>query len=82
VQAKGYGRITAEDGKVLLVHFSGIALDGFRSLAAGELISFVWRGGVADHGRHVAKDDRLTRSRARRLGAQASKKPRICVVRT
>jgi CspA family cold shock protein len=53
---KGYGRITADDGEVLFVHFSGIVGDGFRSLDEGDRVSFVWRGGVVDHGRHVAEN--------------------------
>jgi CspA family cold shock protein len=52
---KGYGRITADDGEVLFVHFSGIVGEGFRSLAEGDRVTFTWRGGVADHGRHVAE---------------------------
>jgi CspA family cold shock protein len=55
---KGYGRITADDGEVLFVHFSGIIGDGFRSLNEGDRVSFVWRGGIADHERHVAENVR------------------------
>ena len=55
---KGYGRITADDGEVLFVHFSGIIGEGFRSLAEGDRVSFVWRGGVGDHGRHAAESVR------------------------
>jgi CspA family cold shock protein len=51
---KGYGRITADDGEVLFVHFSGIVGDGYRSLEQGQQVSFVWAGGMADHGRHAA----------------------------
>ena len=51
---KGYGRITADDGEVLFVHFSGIEGEGFRSLEDGQRVSFIWSGGVVDHGRHVA----------------------------
>jgi cold shock CspA family protein len=52
---KGYGRITADDGEVLFVHFSGIAGGlGLRSLHAGERVSFVWEGMLADHDRHAA----------------------------
>jgi CspA family cold shock protein len=51
---KGYGRITADDGEVLFVHFSGILGDGYRSLEQGQQVSFVWDGGMADHGRHAA----------------------------
>jgi cold shock CspA family protein len=55
---KGYGRITADDGEVLFVHFSGIVGEGYRSLTEGERVSFVWRGSHADHGRHAAEDVR------------------------
>ena len=55
---KGYGRITADDGEVLFVSFAGIVGDGYRSLNEGDRVSFVWRGGVVDHGRHVAEDVR------------------------
>jgi CspA family cold shock protein len=51
---KGYGRITGDDGEVLWAHFSGISGDGYRSLDAGERVSFVWDGGIQDHGRHRA----------------------------
>lgn len=55
---KGYGRITADDGEVLFVHFSGILGAGLRSLDEGDRVSFVWRGGAVAHGRHVAQDVR------------------------
>ena len=53
---KGYGRITADDGEVLFVHFSGIVAEGYRSLTAGQRVSFVWRGSLGDHGRHAAEN--------------------------
>jgi CspA family cold shock protein len=56
---KGCGRITADDGEVLFVHFSGIVGQGFRSLEQGQRVSFVWEGLEGDHGRHVAVDVRL-----------------------
>jgi len=38
---KGFGFITPDDpGKDLFVHFSGIAGDGFRTLAEGARVSF------------------------------------------
>jgi CspA family cold shock protein len=38
---KGYGFITPDDGgKDAFVHFSGIAGDGFRTLAEGARVSF------------------------------------------
>jgi CspA family cold shock protein len=63
---KGYGRITADDGEVLFVHFSGVVGEGFRSLEKGQRVSFVWDGSEVDHGRHVAVDVRLE-SRSTRL---------------
>jgi CspA family cold shock protein len=53
---KGYGRITADDGEVLFVSFSGIVGEGYRSLQEGQRVSFRWEGGLADHGRHSAED--------------------------
>lgn len=60
-EEKGYGRITADDGEVLFVHFSGIVADGYRSLREGQRVSFVWNGGIQDHGRHTAEDVRAER---------------------
>lgn len=57
-QDKGYGRITADDGEVLFVHFSDIVGEGYRSLESGQRVEFVWRGGIQDHGRHHAEDVR------------------------
>jgi CspA family cold shock protein len=38
---KGYGFITPDEpGKDLFVHFSGIAGDGFKSLAEGSRVSY------------------------------------------
>jgi ribosome-associated protein YbcJ (S4-like RNA binding protein)/cold shock CspA family protein len=51
---RGYGRITADDGEVLFVHPSDIEADGYRALEEGQRLSFVWNGGIQDHGRHQA----------------------------
>jgi CspA family cold shock protein len=56
---KGYGRIAADDGELLFVHFSGIVGEGLRSLEQGQRVSFVWEGLEVDHGRHVAVGVRL-----------------------
>jgi cold shock CspA family protein len=53
---KGYGRITADDGEVLFVHFSDVVMDGYRLLEADQRVDFVWNGGIQDHGRHHAED--------------------------
>ena len=37
---RGYGFITAENGKEIFVHFSGIAKDGFKSLNEGQAVEF------------------------------------------
>jgi cold shock protein len=58
---KGYGRITADDGEVLFVHFSSIVADGYRALRSGQRVTFVWDGGIQDHGRHRAEDVRVER---------------------
>lgn len=55
-EEKGYGRITSDDGEVLFVHFGAIIMAGYRSLQAGQRVSFVWNGGIQDHGRHSAED--------------------------
>lgn len=55
---KGYGRITADDGEVLFVHFSAIEVEGYRALEPGQRVTFVWNGGIQDHGRHRAESVR------------------------
>ena len=37
---KGYGFITAEDGKDVFVHFSGLNMEGFKSLEEGAAVEF------------------------------------------
>jgi CspA family cold shock protein len=37
---KGYGFISAEDGTDLFVHYSGINIDGFKTLDEGQAVSF------------------------------------------
>jgi CspA family cold shock protein len=39
-ESKGFGFITAEDGKEVFVHFSAISGDGFKTLAEGDQVSF------------------------------------------
>jgi cold shock CspA family protein len=58
---KGYGRITADDGEVLFVHFSGIDQPGggYRTLTEGQRVSFVWDGSMAAHRRHAAQQVRI-----------------------
>lgn len=56
---KGYGRVTADDGEVLFVHFSDVVAEGYRLLEEGQRVKFVWRGGVGAHGRHRAETVRV-----------------------
>lgn len=37
---KGYGLITAEDGKDVFVHFSGLNMEGFKTLEEGAAVEF------------------------------------------
>ena len=37
---KGYGFITSDEGKDVVVHYSSIQSDGFRTLEEGQRVSF------------------------------------------
>ena len=39
-KSKGYGFITADEGKDVFVHYSAILGDGFKTLAEGQKVSF------------------------------------------
>lgn len=39
-EEKGFGFITAEDGKDVFAHFSAIQKDGFKKLTEGESVEF------------------------------------------
>ena len=39
-EEKGFGFITAEDGKEVFAHFSEIQKDGFKKLSEGEEVTF------------------------------------------
>jgi CspA family cold shock protein len=50
--AKGYGFIEQDGGEDVFVHFSAIQMDGFKTLAEGQLVSFEIKSG--DKGLHAA----------------------------
>ena len=37
---KGYGFITGEDGKDVFVHFSGLNMEGFKTLEEGQSVEY------------------------------------------
>lgn len=37
---KGYGFISADDGSDVFVHFSGLAMDGYKTLEEGQAVQF------------------------------------------
>ncbi len=37
---KGYGFISDEEGKDVFVHYSGLAMDGFKTLEEGQQVEF------------------------------------------
>ncbi|MDR1377985.1 MAG: cold-shock protein [Synergistaceae bacterium] len=39
-ESKGYGFITADEGKDVFVHYSAIKGDGFKTLAEGQKVAF------------------------------------------
>ena len=43
---KGYGFITAEDGKDVFVHFSGLNMEGFKTLEEGASVEFDFTDGA------------------------------------
>jgi len=54
--AKGYGFIEQDGGEDVFVHFSAIQMDGFKSLAEGQVVEFEVQQG--DKGLHAANVQR------------------------
>ena len=55
--AKGYGFIEQEGGEDVFVHFSAIAMEGFKTLTEGQLVEFEIKSG--DKGLHAANVIRI-----------------------
>ena len=54
---KGYGFIEREGGDDVFVHFSAIAMEGFKTLTEGQLVEFEIKSG--DKGLHAANVVRI-----------------------
>ena len=54
---KGYGFIEREEGEDVFVHFSAIAMDGFKTLAEGQEVEFEIQTGAK--GLHAANVQRV-----------------------
>lgn len=53
---KGYGFITAEDGKDVFVHYTGITGEGYKSLDEGQSVEFdITTGAKGDQAINVVK---------------------------
>ena len=50
--ATGYGFIEQDGGEDVFVHFSAIQMDGFKTLAEGQMVTFEIKSG--DKGLHAA----------------------------
>lgn len=55
--AKGYGFIEQENGDDVFVHFSAIQMDGFKTLAEGQMVEFEIQNGAK--GLHAANVTRV-----------------------
>lgn len=55
--AKGYGFIEQESGDDVFVHFSAIQMDGFKTLAEGQVVEFEIQTG--NKGLHAANVTRV-----------------------
>jgi CspA family cold shock protein len=56
---KGYGRITGDDGYVYFCHFSGVEIEGYKSLREGQRVEFTRVEGTGPNGRAEAVGVRL-----------------------
>ena len=79
--AKGYGFIEQQGGEDVFVHFSAIAMDGFKTLAEGQEVEFEIQAGAK--GLHAANVQRvLPTTRTTPDPAAACPRGRRCCFRT
>jgi cold shock protein len=58
--AKGYGFIEQEGGEDVFVHFSAIQMDGFKTLAEGQVVEFEVKAGEKGlHAANVVKNNEI-----------------------
>ena len=55
---KGYGFITTDEGKDIFVHFSALAMEGYKTLTEGDMVEFeITSGAKGDQATNVSKQE-------------------------
>ena len=75
--AKGYGFIEQEGGEDVFVHFSAIQMDGFKTLAEGQVVEFEVKQG--DKGLHASNVVRVAAFGSRMNARMGWSAPPTCI---